>query len=283
VLYELITGRHVFEASTALAIMHRHYSEIPAPVNVLRPDTDPRLADLVSRLLAKDPGQRPKDAKEVYDTLVPLIRIPATGALIPMDPTRPFRDWMSSTPQRPMPTMTQHATPPPLFPAAPTPPPAYVDPPTVRVSRLDTPTRRLSEGALITSGFIVFGFDLDDVFLHKGVTSVLTGAGIGVLLIFFGARMRKRRLALPHWWSVTWGRLTRPASAGERIMEKTLLIIGLLSSSVYVTEALLDLVHLRPWTMDVSRTVGLTLSFGLLIPGVILRQHRLGKRYPWYL
>ena len=54
-----------------------------------------------------------------------------------MDPTRPFRDWMSAPPRPTTPPQQSQQTPP-LFP---TPPPrqTYVDPPTVRVSRLDTP------------------------------------------------------------------------------------------------------------------------------------------------
>src|SRR6185295_1891761 len=118
--YELITGRHVFEASTALALMHRHYSEIPAPVGALRPETDPHMADLVTRLLAKDPRERPGSAKEVFDILLPMVPKPQNGALIPMDPTRPFRDWMATTPPRPV---HQPPTPPPIFP---TPPPPQV-------------------------------------------------------------------------------------------------------------------------------------------------------------
>jgi serine/threonine protein kinase len=104
VLYELITGKPVFTASTALALMHRHHSDVPTPVRVLRPDAPPELAVLVHELLAKQPPMRPANAVEVYDRLVPLLPSTLARPDLPMDPTRPFRDPHAT--QTPRPTVT---------------------------------------------------------------------------------------------------------------------------------------------------------------------------------
>jgi serine/threonine protein kinase len=290
VLYELITGRHVFEASTALAIMHKHYSEIPLPVNEVRPEVDPRMAALVTRLLAKDPRDRPISAREVYDVLIPLLPAPSNGPLIPMDPTRPFRDLMS-TPQRPSMSIAQQPTgatmlqprPVALPPPHSTPSPRF-EPPTVRIMRVDTPARRMTEGSLIAAGFLCFGFALSDLIEHHVRSDVAFGVGFGVLLIAFGARMRKRRLGLPTLLSVSWSRATRPASAGERIMEKFLLILGGLMTFVYGSAIVMDLARIEPWSLGTtSPTTGMSISLALFIPGVLMRQRRLGRRYPWLL
>ncbi|TCO55022.1 serine/threonine-protein kinase [Actinocrispum wychmicini] len=283
VLYELITGRHVFDASTALAIMHRHYSEVPAPVSALRPETDPHLADLVSRLLAKDPGARPASAKEVFDVLVRLIPTGGNGAAIPMDPTRPFREWRAG-PQRATPPPPP-LLPPPIFPvpAHTTPIPRYVDPPTARVSRFDTPGRRLTEGTLLTLGFMFLGFVLDDALDHKTPTEITAGLAFSLLLLGIGVWMRQRRLRLRFPWSLAWRRVIRPATKVERGVERTLLIVGGLMVAVYLGGVILDWAGVQRWDYTNSRVFDLTISLGLFLPGVIMRQHRLGKRYPWYV
>jgi serine/threonine protein kinase len=285
VLYELITGRHVFEASTALAIMHRHYSEVPMPVGNIRPETDPRLADLVTRLLAKDPRARPADAREVYDILVPMLPPPSTGPLLPMDPTRPFRELMSAPqPPRsmaePVGFTSAHSQP-----RLPTPVPVLDrdEPPTVRVLPRLSPARRMVEGMMIAAGFMAMGFGLDDQMIGSPPSDVAFAFGLGLVLIFFGARMRMRRLGLRHLWSVSWYRPMPPASPGERILERTLVIFGVLSTFVYLGAWIMDLTGMEPWTLGTTPTTGMSLSLAVLIPGMIMRQRRRDKRYPWYL
>jgi serine/threonine protein kinase len=284
VLYELLTGQIVFEASTALAIMHRHYSDVPSPVLDLRPDVDPRLADLVTRLLAKDPRQRPADAREVYDILVRLIPEPSNGSLIPMDPTRPFRDLLSMPePPAPLPAWASAEIPAFFPPPRADPEPEIPNPP---ASRYDTPVRRMVESALIAIGFMSIGFDLGDWDnpAAGSLTDRLFNVGLGLGLVLIGALMRKRRLALRYLWSVSWYRPTRPASIGERITEKVLLIFGILVLAVYAPPTVLSVSGISPWSLEgTTPATGLSLCFAVLIPGLIMRQRRLGRRYPWYV
>ena len=109
VLHELLSGTVPFAGSSALGVLHRHLNEPPVPLRQVRPEVPELLERLVLRLLAKDPGQRPADAAEVYRTLVPLLPAPGagpfTGPAGPMDPSRPFRypsaPWEGSRPALP--------------------------------------------------------------------------------------------------------------------------------------------------------------------------------------
>lgn len=69
ILFEMLTGRLPFEGDSAVSIALKHISEPPPPLEQLRPDVDPRLADLVRRLLEKDPERRPASAAEVVAEL----------------------------------------------------------------------------------------------------------------------------------------------------------------------------------------------------------------------
>ncbi|KPC78290.1 serine/threonine protein kinase [Streptomyces sp. NRRL F-6602] len=68
VLFEMVTGRRPF-TGTSWHLINQHLHEQPAPLRTLRPDTPVGLEQLVSRLLAKNPAQRPDSAEEVYDLL----------------------------------------------------------------------------------------------------------------------------------------------------------------------------------------------------------------------
>jgi len=68
VLFEAVTGRRPF-TGTSWQLINQHLKEPPAPLRSLRPDAPVELERLVSRLLAKAPGQRPDSADEVYDLL----------------------------------------------------------------------------------------------------------------------------------------------------------------------------------------------------------------------
>ncbi|TDC42900.1 serine/threonine protein kinase [Actinomadura sp. KC345] len=70
VLYEMLTGRQVFPGATPYEVMRRHEDEEPAPIGRLRSDVPPELDALVLRLLAKQPGDRPANAHEVYQRLL---------------------------------------------------------------------------------------------------------------------------------------------------------------------------------------------------------------------
>ncbi|MFC4051727.1 protein kinase [Actinomadura syzygii] len=73
VLYEMLTGRKVFLGTTPYEVMRRHEDEDPTPVRDLRPDVPRGLDTLVLHLLAKQPGDRPGNADEVYTRLLKFV------------------------------------------------------------------------------------------------------------------------------------------------------------------------------------------------------------------
>jgi serine/threonine protein kinase len=313
VLYELLTGQYVFDAQTPLAMMHRHFNDTPEPVLSLRPEAGQQLADLITRLLAKKPEARPVDAREVYDALMPLLPPPSPGnALIPMDPTRPFRDHLAvskrpdrstSVQVRPVdpptmpvlrpvtrpPAMSPHMSPLPMTqphmsptPMSPLPVSQLPMATPVPMIPLDTPGRRMWEGALLVFGFTALAVYLAEVLGRKDVPNPATSISIGVIPLVFGLRMRKKRMRLPHFWSIGgFGKPPRPASAAERVVEWVLVLLGAAMFVVYTTSTI---VYLSGGTWDFATTTpssGIIFGLGLLTPGVLMRQHRLGKRYPW--
>jgi serine/threonine protein kinase len=70
-LYHLLAGRPPFEGQDTLLQRHAHLLERPTPIRELRPDVPLALADLVERLLAKDPAQRPALPSELAQALEP--------------------------------------------------------------------------------------------------------------------------------------------------------------------------------------------------------------------
>ncbi|TDC76191.1 serine/threonine-protein kinase [Actinomadura sp. 7K507] len=73
VLYETLTGRQVFPGTTPYEVMRRHEDEDPTPIGHLRHDVPPGLDALVLQLLAKQPGDRPPNADEVYQRLLEFV------------------------------------------------------------------------------------------------------------------------------------------------------------------------------------------------------------------
>ncbi|WP_433136080.1 serine/threonine-protein kinase [Actinomadura nitritigenes] len=72
VVYEMLAGRPVFTATSPHALGYKHLEEEPAPL--YRADVPPALEELVRRLLAKDPRQRPADAREAYERLLMFVQ-----------------------------------------------------------------------------------------------------------------------------------------------------------------------------------------------------------------
>lgn len=67
--YHLLTGQPPFVAETAMALGIKHISDVPKPLQELRPELPPELCNLVERLLAKQPTQRPQTARDVLRAL----------------------------------------------------------------------------------------------------------------------------------------------------------------------------------------------------------------------
>ncbi|MFB7008595.1 MULTISPECIES: protein kinase [unclassified Streptomyces] len=72
VLYEILTGKPPFElqGGVPLALLFKHVHDKPVPVTEHRADLPAEFADLVMRLLAKDPADRPsvREVREVART-----------------------------------------------------------------------------------------------------------------------------------------------------------------------------------------------------------------------
>jgi len=126
ILHELLTGAHLVTGDNEFAMMQQHVSGTPTPVRTLRPEVPVALEHLILDLLAKSPDQRPADAYEVYQRLLPLLPVagsePQLTGLGPAgmpDPTRLYR-WPNAPRPRPD-AAPEPATP---EPATAVPPPA---------------------------------------------------------------------------------------------------------------------------------------------------------------
>jgi serine/threonine protein kinase len=80
ILYRMTTGRLPFAGDTLLATLTAIAVDMPTPVRELNPQAPEVLCDLIWRLLAKDPNQRPATAKEVIDELAAIERDVAGGS-----------------------------------------------------------------------------------------------------------------------------------------------------------------------------------------------------------
>jgi serine/threonine protein kinase/predicted esterase len=69
VLYELLTGRRPFRGESAQATLYSILHASPEPIRQLRPDLPEALADVVDRMLQKDPAARPASAADVLTHL----------------------------------------------------------------------------------------------------------------------------------------------------------------------------------------------------------------------
>ncbi|MGN9778059.1 protein kinase domain-containing protein [Micromonospora sp. H33] len=113
VLFELLTGNPPFRADNPLGMLHRHMNDPIPSIAEHRAGVPDGLAQLVVRLLAKDPQHRPGSAAEVYEILAPfgavaqelaadLALTVADGQRV--DPTMPYRyPFGPLPPQAPLP------------------------------------------------------------------------------------------------------------------------------------------------------------------------------------
>jgi serine/threonine protein kinase/Tol biopolymer transport system component len=94
VLYEMLAGRRPFAGGSGAAVVHAVLHETPEALTHLRPGMPAELDRMISRMLAKDPGQRPADAAEALVDLRSASGLPATGSLSPSAPRQPRR-WLA--------------------------------------------------------------------------------------------------------------------------------------------------------------------------------------------
>ncbi len=69
VAYQMLAGELPFKATSTPAMLMKHISERPAPIQQRRPDVPPDLATIVMRLLEKEPSRRFSDASAMVAAL----------------------------------------------------------------------------------------------------------------------------------------------------------------------------------------------------------------------
>lgn len=89
-LYHLLAGRPPFPGGTPTEKLRRHQAEEPVPLTTIRPDVPAELDELVRRLLAKSPADRPATAFEVAELLADVgqMRFVPREVLAPPEPVR---------------------------------------------------------------------------------------------------------------------------------------------------------------------------------------------------
>jgi eukaryotic-like serine/threonine-protein kinase len=88
--YFALAGRSPFQGATALETVTRHWEEEEAPLATLRPDVPPGVADVVRRLMAKDPARRFADPADLIASLCVAVAGPRRGlAAAPSAPPPP--------------------------------------------------------------------------------------------------------------------------------------------------------------------------------------------------
>ncbi len=90
VLYRACTGRVPFQGSDTVSTLMAVATETPPAPRSLNAEVPPALQALILRLLAKEPGDRPADAREVIETLADLERDLAAAPPV-AKPTRSSR------------------------------------------------------------------------------------------------------------------------------------------------------------------------------------------------
>ncbi len=69
VLYQMVSGRPPFRASSALAVLKRVAEESPRPIPEIIPETPAWLCAIIAKLHAKNPDDRFQSAREIADVL----------------------------------------------------------------------------------------------------------------------------------------------------------------------------------------------------------------------
>ena len=101
VLYRAATGKPAFEGKTLTAILRAVAEHSPPPPHEVNPSVPAALSDLIMRLLAKNPTDRPASARAVAEELAEFARTQVEGAsgsvagqsLSPQSPARRSRRW----------------------------------------------------------------------------------------------------------------------------------------------------------------------------------------------
>lgn len=74
ILYEMLTGVPPFHAEDTGELLAKHLQEEPVPLRSFNPQVPPRLESLVSKVLAKDPARRYRNADQFYIAIEEYVR-----------------------------------------------------------------------------------------------------------------------------------------------------------------------------------------------------------------
>jgi CheY-like chemotaxis protein len=85
-LYRFLAGQVPFPGGTPREKMTRHLNEDPTPLRTLRPEVPEHLAEIVARMMAREPARRYQTAAEVAQALAPFASGPAAHVLVVEDP-----------------------------------------------------------------------------------------------------------------------------------------------------------------------------------------------------
>jgi eukaryotic-like serine/threonine-protein kinase len=79
VLYEMLTGSHLFAADNYIGVLVKHMYEQPRPVRDINPQISPELESVVMRALYKEPARRYQHPAEMRQALLQALREDATS------------------------------------------------------------------------------------------------------------------------------------------------------------------------------------------------------------
>ncbi|UXY31085.1 protein kinase domain-containing protein [Streptomyces sp. HUAS TT20] len=116
VMYEMLVAVPPFTSESPYELARKHLEVEPTPLARIRGEIPAELIRLVGRLLAKDPSDRPANAAEVRDAMLPLATRDADTPHLP--------HWSALDPRRPLLASGAHTAEPPS--SAPSPRPAPV-------------------------------------------------------------------------------------------------------------------------------------------------------------
>lgn len=88
VLYQMLTGRVPFSASTPMQVMLQHVQEPPPAPRALNPALSPQVEAVTLRALAKDPNQRFQSASQLAEAF----KAAASGRALPQSVSAPVDD-----------------------------------------------------------------------------------------------------------------------------------------------------------------------------------------------
>jgi eukaryotic-like serine/threonine-protein kinase len=106
-LFELLTGALPFKAESEQQLMQLHLTAPPPSLRYLRPDAPPGVEELVNRMLAKKPEQRPANVREVIRLFELALQPPAPSTPLPAPNSAPtVIDPLPEPPPKPQPAPT---------------------------------------------------------------------------------------------------------------------------------------------------------------------------------